>query len=75
MLARLGGDEFICVMESVRSDEEVAMLAQEVIAAFDSPFRIGGQDLFLSASVGVSENNSPRARIENSRLVASSGSR
>jgi len=33
MLARLGGDEFICVMESVRSDEEVAMLAQEVIAA------------------------------------------
>lgn len=54
MIARLGGDEFICVMESVRSDEEVAMLAQEVIAAFDSPFRIGGHDLFLSASVGIS---------------------
>jgi len=54
MLARLGGDEFICVMESVRSDEEVAMLAQEVIAAFGSPFRIGGHDLFLSASVGIS---------------------
>ncbi len=54
MLARLGGDEFICVMESVRSDEEVAMLAQEVIAAFDAPFRIGGHDLFLTASVGIS---------------------
>ena len=54
MIARLGGDEFICVMESVRSDEEVAMLAQEVIAAFDSPFRIAGHDLFLSASVGIS---------------------
>ena len=54
MLARLGGDEFICVMESVRSDEEVAMLAQEVIAAFDSSFCIGGHELFLSASVGIS---------------------
>jgi len=54
MLARLGGDEFICVMESVRSDEEVAMLAQEVIAAFDAPFRIAGHDLFLTASVGIS---------------------
>ena len=54
MLARLGGDEFICVMDSVRSDEEVAMLAQEVIAAFDAPFRIGGHDLFLTASVGIS---------------------
>ena len=54
MIARLGGDEFICVMESVRTDEEVAMLAREVIAAFDLPFRIGGHDLFLSASVGIS---------------------
>jgi diguanylate cyclase (GGDEF)-like protein len=54
MIARLGGDEFICVMESVRSDEEVAMLAREVIAAFDGPFRIGEHDLFLSASIGIS---------------------
>ncbi len=54
MLARLGGDEFICVMESVRTDEEVAMLAREVIAAFEMPFRISGHDLFLSASVGIS---------------------
>ena len=54
MLARLGGDEFICVMEAVRTDEEVAMLAREVIAAFDSSFRIGTHDLFLSASVGIS---------------------
>ncbi|WP_153146518.1 bifunctional diguanylate cyclase/phosphodiesterase [Dechloromonas sp. H13] len=54
MIARLGGDEFICVMEAVRSEDEVAMLAQEVIAAFDAPFRIGGHDLFLTASVGIS---------------------
>ena len=54
MLARLGGDEFICVMEAVRTDEDVAMLAREVIAAFDAPFRLGGHELYLSASVGIS---------------------
>ena len=54
MIARLGGDEFICVMEAVRTDDEVATLAREVIAAFDSPFRIGGHDLYLSASIGIS---------------------
>ena len=54
MLARLGGDEFICVMEAVRSEDDVAMLAREVIAAFDRPFQLGGHDLYLSASVGIS---------------------
>ena len=54
MLARLGGDEFICVMEAVRTDEEVEMLAREVIGAFDLPFRLGEHELFLSASVGIS---------------------
>ncbi|MGB9495602.1 MAG: EAL domain-containing protein [Azonexus sp.] len=54
MLARLGGDEFICVMEAVRTDEDVTMLAREVIAAFDRPFRLGGYELYLSASVGIS---------------------
>ena len=54
MLARLGGDEFICVMEAVRTDEEAAILAREVIATFDAPFRLGEHELFLSASVGIS---------------------
>ena len=54
MLARLGGDEFICVMEAVRTDDEVEMLAREVIGAFELPFHIGEHELFLSASVGIS---------------------
>lgn len=54
MLARLGGDEFICLMENVRNTEEVAMLAKEIIAAFEAPFRLGEHELFLSASIGIS---------------------
>jgi diguanylate cyclase (GGDEF)-like protein len=38
MLARLGGDEFICLMEAVRSEDEVAMLAREILGAFEQPF-------------------------------------
>ncbi|KAB2925698.1 MAG: EAL domain-containing protein [Dechloromonas sp.] len=54
MLARLGGDEFICLMERVRGEEEVAIVAGEIIDAFEQPFRLGDNELFLSASVGVS---------------------
>lgn len=54
MLARLGGDEFICLMEAVRTTEDVEILAQEIIAAFEQPFRLGDHELFLTASVGIS---------------------
>lgn len=54
MLARLGGDEFICLMESVRGDDELVILAREIIAAFEYSFRLGEHELFLSASVGIS---------------------
>jgi diguanylate cyclase (GGDEF)-like protein len=54
MLARLGGDEFICLMEGVRSDDELVILAREIISAFEHSFRLGEHELFLSASVGIS---------------------
>lgn len=54
MLSRLGGDEFICLMEAAGTDDEVANLAEEIVAAFDEPFRLGKHELFLSTSVGIS---------------------
>lgn len=56
MLARLGGDEFICLMEGVRSEDEVKLLAREILAAFEFPFKLGDHELFLSASVGISQS-------------------
>ena len=53
MLARLGGDEFICLMEGVRSEDDVEVLAREVIGAFELPFVLGDHELFLTASVGI----------------------
>jgi len=54
MLARLGGDEFICLMEGLRSEDEVELLAREIIAAFEYPFKMGDHELYLTASVGIS---------------------
>ncbi|MBT9519534.1 MAG: EAL domain-containing protein [Dechloromonas sp.] len=53
MLARLGGDEFICLMEGVRSEGDVEILAREIIGAFEFPFKLDDHELFLSASVGI----------------------
>src|SRR5574343_1049544 len=53
MLARLGGDEFICLIEGVQRTEDVEVLAQEILAAFEQPFGFGDTKLFLTASVGI----------------------
>ncbi|MDP2880046.1 MAG: EAL domain-containing protein, partial [Azonexus sp.] len=53
MLARLGGDEFICLMEGVRGEDDVEILAREIIGAFEYPFKLDDHELFLTASVGI----------------------
>ncbi len=53
-LARLGGDEFVVVMESVGSEEEMAALAEKLLAAFAEPFRVQGHELSVDASIGIS---------------------
>ena len=52
-LARLGGDEFTLLVQSVTGPDEAARVAERVLAAFGDPFTLNGQELFLSASVGV----------------------
>ena len=52
-VARLGGDEFTLLTLEVHSLEDVTELANRLAAAFASPFRLEGQALSISASVGV----------------------
>jgi len=54
MLARLGGDEFVCLMERLPGEDDAAAAAGEIIDAIEPVFRLGGHELFLSASVGIS---------------------
>lgn len=52
-VARFGGDEFVIVYEGVVSQEEAAELSERVRQVLESPFPLGGEQLYVSASLGV----------------------
>jgi len=52
-VARLGGDEFTLLLPSVERPLDLETVADKVLAALRPPFQLAGQELFLSASMGV----------------------
>jgi diguanylate cyclase (GGDEF)-like protein/PAS domain S-box-containing protein len=52
-VARLGGDEFTVLLEEVRSVDEVARIAEKLLAAVRERAEIHGHELHLSTSVGI----------------------
>ncbi|MFQ6594221.1 MULTISPECIES: phosphodiesterase DibA [Pseudomonas] len=53
-LARLGGDEFAVLVESCPQVVQAAALAQRILDAMKEPFVFDGNQLFISASIGIS---------------------
>jgi len=53
-LARLGGDEFGLLYENCSSVEQAAVMAQRLQACLTQVFRIDRQELFITASIGIS---------------------
>ncbi|MQB16870.1 EAL domain-containing protein [Pseudomonas lactis] len=53
-LARLGGDEFAVLAESCPQVVQAAALAQRMLNAMKEPFIFDGNQLFISASIGIS---------------------
>lgn len=52
-LARLGGDEFAVLLTHVKSRDEVESVASRILKAAESKFVIQGQDVHISASIGI----------------------
>ncbi len=52
-VARLGGDEFAVLLEGVSTVEQAAQIAASVTEAFRMPLSIDGNELVVTASVGV----------------------
>jgi predicted signal transduction protein with EAL and GGDEF domain len=52
-VARLGGDEFAVVLDGLADAAEAERLAAGVAAALAAPFALDGQEVAVSASVGV----------------------
>jgi len=54
VVARLSGDEFAVGLSDIRQHFEATTVAQKLQAALDAPFLIGGHDLRVGASIGIS---------------------
>ena len=53
-IARLGGDEFVLLLEVLPNPNAAAALARRLLARFAQPFPVEGQDLYITASIGIS---------------------
>jgi diguanylate cyclase (GGDEF)-like protein/PAS domain S-box-containing protein len=51
--ARLGGDEFVVLLDGLRATADAQLVADRLINSLDRPYRIGGHEVFSSASVGI----------------------
>jgi diguanylate cyclase (GGDEF)-like protein len=52
-IARLGGDEFTIIVENMSHIDEAAFLADKICRVMMSPFAISEQQVFVTASIGV----------------------
>jgi len=53
-VARLGGDEFVIILANMRHPDNAAALALKVQNALLAPVRVDGNELYISASIGIS---------------------
>jgi len=53
-VARLGGDEFVVLLPDLTEDKYVATVAQKILRAIAEPFTLRGQELHVTASIGIS---------------------
>jgi diguanylate cyclase (GGDEF)-like protein/PAS domain S-box-containing protein len=52
-VARLGSDEFLAVLPGVNAAVHAEVVAQDILDAVGRPFVMGGQEVFLTASMGL----------------------
>ncbi len=52
-LSRVGGDEFVIILSHIESDQDAAMMADEIILSLTQPFEIEENTISISCSVGI----------------------
>lgn len=52
-ICRLGGDEFAVVQSDIAGRTKAAHLAERLLGAFAESFKLGSQEIFTGASIGV----------------------
>ncbi len=53
-VARLGGDEFTIMLDAISTPQDAAKVARRILAEISNPLNLAGQELVVTASVGIS---------------------
>ena len=53
IVARLGGDEFTILLNKIEDIHDAIALAEQIQQALTLPFKLNGQEIFISASIGI----------------------
>jgi diguanylate cyclase (GGDEF)-like protein len=53
LVAHLGGDEFGILVDHIQTPLDASHVAERVQSAAAAPFKVGGQEVFASASIGI----------------------
>ena len=53
-VARVGGDEFTMVLSGISEPEDASAVAQQILNALAKPFVLLANEVFISASIGIS---------------------
>ena len=53
IVSRLGGDEFTVIMTEVTDVNRIKNVAHAIINSLSKPYLLGGGDIFVSASIGI----------------------
>jgi len=69
MLARLGGDELAILIDDIGGPHEATQAADRILSELRVPFRIAGQEVYTSASIGIAESASGFASYASSEEI------
>ena len=73
LIARLGGDEFAVLLEDIEGPLEIETVASNIVAAFQEPFDVGGRQVSVTASVGITvcptDGKEPVALLNNADIA------
>ena len=66
---RFGGDEFGAIVSELAKPGDAGLVAQKVLDSISLPFHVDGQEIFISASIGITlfpdDGDNPEALIMN----------
>jgi diguanylate cyclase (GGDEF)-like protein/PAS domain S-box-containing protein len=53
-IARQGGDEFLVLLPEISNDLEAALVSERILEVFAQPIILDGNEVYISASIGIS---------------------